>query len=70
MGFFIVAQDKTNPLNLSQLLRRSLSIATSSHHQSVRVSAMSQSEPVAGFGVSDMSNSAGVQYIDIGLIGQ
>jgi hypothetical protein len=68
MWFFIVAYDKTNPLNLSQLMGYSLSVATSSHHQSVRVSAMSHSQQVARFGISDMSNRAGVQYIDIRLI--
>ncbi len=69
MSFFVVTDDETNPLNLSQLPGHSLSVATHCYHQSSRVAAVSQSEPVAGFGVSNMSNGAGVQYIDIGLIG-
>jgi len=60
MWFFIIAQDKINPLNLSQFLMGSLRIATGSNKQGTGVSAVSQSEQVAGFAVGNMSNSAGI----------
>jgi len=68
MWFFIIAYNKANPVNLSQLPGYPLSIAASSHYQGIRVSAVRHSEQAAGFAICNMSNRAGVEYIDIGLI--
>jgi hypothetical protein len=60
MRFFIITQNKTNSLNLSQLLGCSLGIATGCHQQGAGILAMGQSEPVPGFAVGNMSNRAGI----------
>jgi len=60
MRFFLIAQNKVNPLNLSQLVASSFCVAAGSHYQGVRISAVRQTEPVTGFAVSNMGNSAGI----------
>jgi len=68
MLFFPVVQDKVNTFNMSQLLAGPLSIATDSHHQSLRISAMCQSEQATALAVGNMGNGAGIEYIDISPI--
>ena len=68
MWLLLITQDEVNPPNLGQFLRCSLSIATSSHYPGIRILAMSQTEQMATLAVGNMSNSAGVQDIDISLI--
>jgi hypothetical protein len=63
--FLTVVQDKVNPINLSQLLTGTLSIATNRHYQSLGISAACQSEQAAAFPIGDMGNGAGIEYIDI-----
>jgi hypothetical protein len=66
--FFIIAHNKLNPFNLSQLLRGTLGIATGGYQHSIGVVAMNHSQPMSGFTVGDMGNGAGIQDIDVSFI--